>query len=349
MSLKVQITIGMLTAFLIFLALCIVLGTVAEARMLDPDSSHASYIVGAIQGTLRRPFVYRTLLPTVANALTSVTPAGLQQLITQLFLPGGIISSSSPYAILAIINPTSLYPAVLVIAMMCTSLVVYGFTLQKLYLRFFSGNRIIALIIAVLGLVAIVPFIDANAKLYDFPVLALNALCLLYMYERKWVKYLICFGLACINKETTFLQIGLLLLAYHANPQDRSYRNIILLQIAMYIDILAIIHHVYAANEGFNFYFRPEAIAAMMFRDLHSPVHILSIILLYCSISNRWVEIPLVLRQSLWLLPVIICLYYLCGRMLEYRVFYDVFPYLTLMAGHGIFNSRCIMKEPANI
>ena len=128
MSLKVQITIGMLTAFLIFLALCIVLGTVAEARMLDPDSSHASYIVGAIQGTLRRPFVYRTLLPTVANALTSVTPAGLQQLITQLFLPGGIISSSSPYAILAIINPTSLYPAVLVIAMMCTGLPCKNFT-----------------------------------------------------------------------------------------------------------------------------------------------------------------------------------------------------------------------------
>ena len=304
------------------------------------DRYHAvlGYATDHYNGTLWKPVVWRILSPAIAHIVNYLTPEMIRNSVTAYFFnsgPTGISYSDVTYGC----TPCT-YPSAVMLVVMSISLFVYGVVLHKLYQKFFPENQCMAIPVAFLGILVLINF-DYQLKLYDYSVVALAALCLLYLHEQKWRNYLLCFGLACINKETAFFEIVLFSLVYGTRLKEKKIRTLLLIQILLYIIIVGTIVYIFHMNPGANFYIRLnpffKTLYSYFYDDVHNATHVIVLIMLCHFIARRWHDIPYILRQSLWLVLLNVGLYYLTCAHAEYRDFIEVFPYLTLMAGHGIF------------
>lgn len=341
-----------LFAGLALLCICITFYQVTISAFLFHDHGYSSF-TRILSGTAYRPYIYRALLPQLALLIAYVTPLSVQAAVND-----GIMTwlHSDSFRLMLQkrhggINPDwnvvaeYIYPSAISIALMYAALLGYALTLRRLALEFFPGGGRIAWGTAFLGLLVLIPAIDPNAKMYDFPTLLLVALCLLAMQRRRWAGYLLFFALACINKETAFLQILLFAAAFFGRMERRAFNILLVAQCVLFAAITAIIHYVYAANPGMDVMYHPMDMLVTAAVDFKNVSHLLVLIALYGLVMLRWREIPFLLRQSLWLLPIMGGLYYVFGLQGEYRIFFDVFPYLTLIAGYALFRPLEEMKE----
>ena len=308
------------------------------------DNSHSS-IVPYIERSNGKPFIYRALVPETARLFSAITPESMQQAVVETVAAAAtadlfkqmIESAGWKNFSGTALDIKYIFPISVIALLMYAGIATYGITLYRLAGSFFPGAQAVAAGTTLLGLTALLPFVQARFQIYDPWTLAFSALCLLFMYEKRWRAYLICFTIACLNRETIILQTMLFAAVYFAVMEREQFRKLLAAQIGIYAVVMASLKLIYIASPD---WYSQDAWRVLLFtlRDF-SRVDMLVIAALCAVVCARWRELPLFLRQSLWILAGCVAIYYLCGRYREYRVFFDAFPSLSLIAGYTLFSA----------
>lgn len=230
------------------------------------------------------------------------------------------------------------FPIVVISLFMYMFFAMYGIMLFRLAVAFFPKEQLLPFAATVLGMVALLPFTQARFQIYDPPVLAFSAACLLFMFGQRWFAYLFCFALACFSKETAILQIGLFAVAYYSVLPRKEFIRLLVTQLLIYGGILTLLFSVYADAPSW-FEHDPWRVIFFSLRDFSKADMMVLIIVSWLTFS-RWQELPHLLRQSLLVVAGCTLIYYLFGRYREYRVFFEAFPSLTLIAVYTMFAPR---------
>lgn len=316
---------------------------VGKSNLLKPFPNTSA--IAMLKGYSPKPFAYRTLLPQMTHAIVFITPEAVavsvgnavsqmvqgETVTTLIKMAGwkGFVTDN-------IKGPIDVYAISVLVFLMWVALCVYGLALYWLCAFFFPRHRWMPYLTSLFGIFLVTPFIISVSKLYDFPVLALFALSMLFLYRQQWGAYLLCFALATLNKETSLLLTGLFALVYGRDMPRSQFIDLLKKQIVLFLVIIGVTRLMFINNHGSEYWHNLVPIVFSNFRDVGA-LHIVILIMGFRLVTAHWRKIPLPLRQSVWLFAACIVLYYFFGKYREYRVFFECFPGMTLIAGYTLF------------
>lgn len=330
-------------AILLTLSTYLAIYTLGHSNMLKNYPNTA--IVSMVEQTSPRPFVYRMLVPLLTQSVISITPDTIVDTAGNYFIElaqtpfaVGLIEHAkwSGFDTDVITVPANAFSIGIVFFLQIISLVVYGLALKKLTAHFFPSCQWMPYLTSLFGVWLLIGFVKNVSKIYDFPLLALFALALLFLYQQRWVAYGIVLALATINKETSFLLIGFFAIIYWAQLKSPPHRQLLFIQCALYVGITGLIRYFFSDLRGEEYWNLTIPTIWLHFRDM-SAVHAMLIIMMFWLITARWQELPVQLRKSVWIFAACAVFYYVFGRFREYRIFYECFPGLSVIAGYTLF------------
>ncbi len=289
-----------------------------------------------VNGTAYRPYIYRVLVPFVANKIILSIPEQTRITITQVTENNATLKSFfsdrrwyTGYA--------SEYYVVLIL--MYASLWGFVFSFKYLFRGLFkTSERFLdaASVLAILGLPCLYWF---NTYIYDFMTLFLFTLGLATMIRRKWRSYLFIFVFACINKETTILLTYIFAIHFfkHQKLNLSTYILLLFVQVTIFGSIKIFIDMLFIHNPGglvefwlkrnIMLWLRPYPIA------LYLQWAALGLLVIY-----KWSEKPLFLKQGLLIFIPLLVTMALWGTVYELRAFYEAYPIVFLLISHSMAN-----------
>ena len=327
----------------------LITGRAVTGSAIIADHSDSG-IINTTDGSGEKPFIYRALLPQLANMVTMLTPQAVVQDVGQFALTLWDMPQMRKMYILddrigprQKVPPYDAYKMTVYIVLMYAAYVAYALLLEKLVLEFFPGHALFALIAPVYGLFITVPYIDSDFHGYDFPSLMFCALMLLYMHRQQWNKYLLCLALASLNRETAIFLIGAFFVCYRGQLPKATFARLLFSQAAIWAIIIVAVRLAYIHNPDWPRPERPYVIADEI-RNFGSG-KMMQLLALWGLLAYRWEQIPRLLKNIAWLLPLNIALYLAVGMFREYRVFFDIFPFITLVTGYSLFHKLDAAKN----
>ena len=308
------------------------------------DGPHHTSMLWVIDGTLVRPYIYRTLMTAVSQFIVSITPAFIEESVNSLVLSAVHTDFGQRFAENAkwveystkLATPQYLYTVIVTVALMYACIVAYSFVLLRIARVCFPKHPLAAYATALAGLVILLPLINAAFKTYDPPTLLLAALCLYFMLLERWKAYLITFIFTCINKETAILQTVVFAMAFHNRMPVRQFVKLLVMQVAIFACIKMGISLYFVDQPGHVAKYREAWVIAIVSRVIEG-YHLMLLVMLCWCLFSRWQEIPHVLRHTLWIFAGLLPVYYLLGYPYEYRVFIDCYPGFTVIACYTLF------------
>lgn len=314
-----------------------------KSDLLRDGPSHTSVLV-LLDGSGDKPYIYRLLVPALGKVFAEITPVGMQEELTAMlsqwrqwkvaqdFINGAKWRGFSS----RLADPAFAYPVLVIVLMMYGALVAYGFTLHRISELAFPHSKYMPMCTAIFGLFILLPFITGFFKVYDPTTLLFSALCLLFLQQQRWNAYLITFAVACLNKESILLYTGFFAMAFVSRLPHRQFVVLLITQVAIWVLIKMGVNLWYADYPGQIMKYRPVFVWSVLTRNF-TAVNLIIPIVVYGLLIARWKEVPHTLRHSVWLLPACGLIYYFLGFPYEYRVFFDCFPGLTVIAGYTLF------------
>ncbi|MBX9687357.1 MAG: hypothetical protein K2X27_11685 [Candidatus Obscuribacterales bacterium] len=188
-------------------------------RHTNPTAQGQAGTISMVYGYAKRPYVYRTLAPTIVRLLTSAVPQDLRLLIKN----SASQALQKTYLELSTKDPfqdseQDFSTEYLIAALLeYISLLAFLAALVYLALGLYDLEEILVMLIPCIALLVLPPFWDNFVwnKIYDFPTLFLFTASLGLMARGRWTLYLLSFVLASLNKETSIL-LTIPFLAYFA-------------------------------------------------------------------------------------------------------------------------------------
>ena len=301
-----------------------------------------------IEGTAWKPFTYRILIPKLTVLITDMTPASLQERVTQQFdqalQESYLVRDRFPWLYAVYKNLTYERLVTTVLVYMC----LWGYILALYHFArvLFPNESAIHYFAPIFGLFIPPSFSWPFAYIYDIPVLFLSTACYWCMVRQRFATYLIFFTLACVNKESSVF-IGIVFFLWFCRRMDKRQFFILLFsQILIYTVIRLNLYLLFMENRG---PFLEENFVKLMKNDIFMKskyFQIVAISVMFFMLTFDWKKKPLFLKQSLWVLIPFYAAYVLHGRAQEYRVFFDVMPLLTMLLTHTLISSTGISKSP---
>lgn len=260
-----------------------------------PDTRYT--IAAMVNGTADKPFVTRALVPLFIRGLT--------------LIPGMTLD-------LATIIATYIGFMAFVLA--------FGWLVSSVGLEV----KLKYYLVALLGLV---PFLFGITQIYDIGTLALFPAAIAAMQQRRWMVYLLLFTLACINRETAFL-LGLLYLVLEYRQVGRERWWMPITQITIFMVIRYTIAIVFANNPGGPVEYHWAQHIPTIFAKLDYTAYAVSLIsiVLYLAFRHHRDKPPILVTSALVFLPVLTLAYFVVGVPFEFRIFFEVYPVLVLLA-----------------
>lgn len=284
-----------------------------------------------VYGTAYRPYVYRTLLPTVVRLISPFIPSGIVGFSMQIPGMGQMLKRLD----------VATYPAEALLVLLGLYLSLLGFVLSlRSLMRALDYTEKVIDWVSAAALPLLSPMFLAG-YIYDFPMLFLFTLGLGFLLRRQWFAYLIVFLLASLNKETSILLT--LVFAFHCwrDIERGIFYRLLAGQLILFIAVKLGLTRVFRANPGGMFeYHLPDHLQAV-----HSmPGVTLFMGLILCGlivlIFRRWHEQPLFLRRALVIAIPLGILYLLFSVPFELRVFYELYPIVFLMLVNGLIREE---------
>lgn len=283
-----------------------------------------------LTGTADRPYVFRVLLPLVANAL-----APLLDERTALYI--GIESERvlGERFFQARLNG-AVYPrqAILILFMMYLSLV--GFAIAMWFLVGSLGYaprvQYASPHILLLGSMIFMQF----GYIYDLTALFLFSLGLLLLLRQQWVAYIVVFVCTTLNKETSIFLVLIFALYYSRRLPRRSLIVLSAVQLAGYGLIQGIIRYVFRNNPGQALQWHWEdQVSTLRQLAVNSPLQLLYgsavLVILAMLVAYGWRSKPVFLRTAILILPFFVVLFFLWGYPLEIRAMFEVYPVVAIL------------------
>ncbi len=300
-----------------------------------------------LQGAAWKPFVYRTLSPTLMRLTLAAIPSSMAVPLNDWLAqspPGTYLRNYLGYRPDLILLYT--------VAMGWMTLYLVGFCRALRYL--IDGVYRVPAIYAdciTLGTLALIPshFAQFYHYPYDFSTLFLFTLGLALMARGRWKGFLAVYFLGCLNKETTIL-LTLIFMIYFRKPERMPrllYWKLAIGQLAIFAAVKAGLslwfwnnpgghvefhlfdHNLYNLRKRpYLFYFWPRLAA------------IIAIVVPY-----HWRRKPGLIKTALWAFPPLFILGILFGYLDEFRAYYEIYPIVMVLIAHSIASYFGWVKE----
>ncbi len=281
-------------------------------------------------GTADRPYVYRILIPTISKWAAPLVP----QWLIDLF-------SKAPESVRKTINALSegVYTreAIVAVILMYGSLVGFIFA-EKSLLKQLNYPKDETRIIPFILTIMILPLTVFFGYVYDLPQLFLFTATLVFMLRRQWRLYLPLLIIATLNKETSAFLIVIFALYCFRTLNQKQFIVLLAVQAIIYIAVHGAIMFLYRNSPGssidWNIHYHIQ-------QYTRYPITFLVTLLLFGGIFwmvfKGWREKPLFLRTSFNVFFIILVLFFVAGREMEFRVFIDILSIFgTLMFPYKI-------------
>ncbi len=295
-----------------------------------------------VDGTAERPFVYRQLLPFIANTIDKITPATVK---TSIFTARD--DNQTRYLDIFFNSPTSKHPAYFfryIILYIATFFFAFAATYSMHLICRQLGMHPVASVLAPIIMILLIPFFMVRGGYYyDYPELTFFALALWFALKFDWFWLLPIVLLGTFNKESFLLFIPTLypILRTRASVKS-SLAGIALLSIAS-ASVYLRIHSYYAQNPGataifhlgdqLRYYVNPLKFLFDLDRTYgvisYSSATLISLLLIAWTLVRAWNQIPKSLqRQGLIAALINLPLYFLfCypGELRDLSMLYPIF------------------------
>jgi hypothetical protein len=319
---------------LYYFATALISGCVLIIFVIYPgiNDNKPSMFGDMIYGKASKPYVYRVLLPATVRVLSAPVPQTLRNTISNK-----IENNISLNKLFKKLKWEKELAVEYSFAMLLMFLSLWGFSIAVRYLftLFYSTSSWFADSTSVLALLGLPTMFQYTSFIYDFPLLLLYTLGLIFLYKQDWKKFLIIFLIGCINKETTILLTLVFYICYKSNLKKELFNRLLIAQVSVFIVVKAILYVIFKSNTGtfVEFHLIDHNLRLLTGYDLTLAISILGLILL---IFYNWNEKPDFLKKSLWAIIPLIILTMFLGYIDELRDYYEVYPSVVVLISHSI-------------
>ena len=297
----------------------------------------------SIYGRAHKPYVYRTLLPTSVRVLSEVVPNSVRSSLTNK-----IENNNSLKKLFIKLKWEKELAVEYSFAMLLMFISLWGFsiTVRHLFCLFFKTSTWYSYFVSLFALIGLPPMFMYTSFLYDFPVLFLYTLGLIFLYKQDWKSFLVLFFIACINKETTILLTLVFYLYYKHRLKSDIFNKLFAAQLAIFVIIKIVLFFIYKDNPGgsVEFHLVDHNLRLLTGYDITLLASLLGLILL---VFYKWNEKPEYLRKSLAAFIPLVLLMLFIGYIDELRDYYEVFPSVIIMISYSIANILNLKIFPA--
>lgn len=317
---------------------------VLHTQMLMEERVSLDYY---IEGAASKPFAYRVLIPKALQSLDVITPHSMAPVFDRLgerIVALGSLSGNFPSAVdaRARSGPENKYPRAIfwLAALQFAALIGYALVGASLYATLFPASRWCPLI-APLLLLLLLPIVEQGiGHIYDFSVLLFVACLLRAMAGKRHLIYLAIFSAGCLNKETTvFVSLAYAAVFYGRMPVLR-YALMLAAQASIFLLIYMSVRVSFADNLGADMEVRMHLQLEHYLRQ--PPSFYATVAVLAFSLSFRWNEKPLLLRQFMAMVPLHVILLLYAAYPGELRNWYESMPLLSMFF---LRNAECICEQ----
>jgi hypothetical protein len=309
-------------------------GCVLIMFLISPGINHnlPSMFGDTIYGKAHKPFVYRTLLPTTARVLSIPVSDKLRNNLSEF------IENNIQLKKLFIKLKWEKELAVeyfLATVLMFLSLWGFSIVVRYLFKLFYEVNQLFSDSISLIALIGLPPLFMYTSFVYDFPVLILYTLGLIFLYKQDWKFYLILFFFACINKETTILLTLVYYIYFKKLLKADLFNKLFAAQLVIFILVKVSLFFVYRDNPGsyVEIHLFDHNLRLLTGYDLTLLASMSAIILL---IFYKWKEKPEFLKKSLAAFIPLIILSLFLGYIDELRGYYELYPTVVILISYSI-------------
>lgn len=294
-----------------------------------------------IDGTAKKPFVYRVLMPTLTRAVVDSTPKSWKEAINYE-VQSWVASPKTSYTrqtmpwLVYTYDVRDPYPRLVCTFLIYLALIGYAVVLYRLAAVLVPGDEPLRRFAPIFGMLAISAFSKPWQYIYDIPVLFLSASCFYFLYISRIKPYLVCFVLACLNRETSiFILLFFAIWSYGRMPRT-SFIALCAVQAVLYVFIKIALTYAYMDNSGDFLEYNLSRVLRLDIFERADHMRIFVVCGLFFLLTYRWKDKPLFLRTGLFVLPVMYVGYFFYGNGGEYRVFFDIMPLLVLLTTHTL-------------
>jgi hypothetical protein len=303
-----------------------------------------------IYGNASKPFVYRVLLPATVRMLSAPVPQTLRNTISNKIEDN--ISLNKLFKKLKWEKELAV-EYIFSMLFMFLSLWGFSFAVRYLFTLFYNTSSWIADSVSVLALLGLPTMFQYTSFIYDFPLLLLYTLGLIFLYKQDWIKFLIIFLIGCINKETTILLTLVFYIFYKSDLTKDLFNKLLIVQFAIFILVKSMLYFIFKNNPGtfIEFHLVDHNLRLLAGYDLTLAAAVLGLILL---VFYKWNEKPNFLKTSLWMFIPLVVLTFFLGYLDELRDYYEVYPVVIIFIVHSIARilnvnfELNIQSEPGN-
>lgn len=282
-----------------------------------------------IEGKYRKPYVYRTLVPTTIRIISNIIPESVHK-NTENFVRQNPKLNATFDNLEWQKEPALKY--FISSVFMILSFIAFGYLIPYFVFLFTGIARtyLNKIFISGLSLVLLPGFFLYGSHIYDPPQLFLFALALYVLYKQKFNLFYPLFVLVTVNKETSLLLVGVFFFYFFRKISEKKFIYLVILYVFTFLAIRVFITYVFSENEGpfleyhfveHNLRIRYSLIALTM----NSGFFILLMLLNFL----KWKIKPEFIKTSFWVifLPTFILTIFF-GYVDELRVYYELYPIL---------------------
>lgn len=313
--------------FLLYALLCTVILVIF---VQDPGFNNVgqALLKDMVYGEAKRPYVYRTLLPTTVRLITLSIPEATRESIIERMRGNNLVMKvfnkldwEIEYFIEYIISCILMY----------LTLLGFCYAIRYLFKGVYLSTKIFTNITPLIALVCLPPFFKYTNYIWDFPTLMFSALLLGLMVREKFHLFYIIFPLSCINKETTILMSMVFAIHFYKEGMNKSHLAIHLLcQLAVFTVIKTIINIIFIENRGGLVEFQLLVHNYKVLTAYSIPT-LVAWIAVVASVIHKWREKPPFLKRGLWIMVPLFVASIFFAFIDELRDFYDAFPIFFLL------------------
>lgn len=294
-----------------------------------------------IEGTASRPFVYRTLVPTIVRGIEWVTPEQLKEKIVEIYCKKAGCSSDSKS-----ISSQVITSSVIIFGLHVIFFIGLAFALRELIKDIYPHYPFfIVEIMPMMGLLFLPLYLKNMSYIYDPSTLLLFALGFLVLIRQQTLLFYLVFFLTCLNKETAVLLIFAFIAVYEVNRSKLSVVLHVAGLLILFGAIKSLLFLWFRNNVGevVEFWFFKHNLtlwSAVSFPEL---LFFAFKVFLFCYfVFTGWnLKNVLLKRIFMFMLAPFLILVFLWGWVDETRVYFELFPIvflLSLPTGLDLFN-----------
>jgi len=285
-----------------------------------------------IYGKASKPYVYRVLLPATVRVISAPVPQTLRNIISDK-----IDDSISLNKLFKKLKWEKELAVEYSFAMLLMFLSLWGFSISVRYLfrLFYKSPYWLSASVSVFALLGLPPMFQYTSFIYDFPLLLLYTLGLIFLYKQEWKIFLIIFVIGCINKETTILLTLIFFLYYKGKLGKNIFNKLLAAQLVIFVLTKILLFILFKNNPGtfVEFQLVDHNLRLLTGYNLTLAVSLLGLIVL---VFYKWNEKPDFLKISLSALIPLVFLTLFLGYLDELRDYYEIYSVVIILILHSI-------------